>query len=138
MLFSRSCGISTALSHPCPYHPFSNSLATILCKCWKGSQQAGSNRFLFFVHRESKLASIDAMLLDPSSSVGVQLLAALIQLPQTMAKKFQSVKKWSEALSFIEKSEKSSKESTPDLDQAREGTRTPREVERKTAASMLW
>lgn len=97
-------------------------------------------RFIFlFFPSDCKLSSIDSMLLDPSSAVALQLLATLIQLPQSIAKKFQSVKKWSEALSFIEKAEKSSKDSTPDPD-VREGcgTRTPREVERKTPVSLLW
>ena len=79
------------------------------------------------------MSSIDSMLLEPSSSVAVQLLATLTQLPHSIAKKFQSVKKWSDALNFVEKSENS----TPDTE-VKEGSRTPREVERKTAASLLW
>ena len=93
--------------------------------------------FMILHCRDSRMSSIDSMLLEPSSSVAVQLLATLTQLPHSIAKKFQSVKKWSDALNFVEKSEKSSKDSTPDIE-VKEGSRTPREVERKTAASLLW
>ena len=85
----------------------------------------------FFPFRDTKLMALDSFLLDGSSTVPVEILSSLTQLPHSVAKKFQASKRWSEALNFKD----SSKESSPEVEIIKEGSRTPRETERKSATA---
>ena len=89
--------------------------------------------------RDSRLSLLDSVLLEPTSTASLELLSALIKLPSSIASQFNSERCWSEAMNFRshQTNDQCSKDSSPEIGTGREGSRTPRDLERKAISGSL-